>query len=130
MTSRGAACRPLACPWTPCYPACLSDAPASVVPVAVFVPVSAAVGRVSARVAGAAAVVSDRPVAGVVVDVAGQRFAEALSAAPEPAAARLAGAAVAGFVRLSAFWHPQDCSAESSSAPLLVSARFAGAPDP
>src|SRR5438477_998644 len=143
MTSRGAACRLLACPWTPCYPACLSDVPASGVPVAVFVPVSAAAGRVSARVAGAVAVVSGRSVAGVVAGVvvqrfaeplsavpepvaarpagavdgvADQRFAEALSAAPEPAA-RLAGAAAADFDRLSAFLRRQHRSAESSAAP-------------
>src|SRR5438477_4294799 len=117
MTSRGAACRLLACPWTPCYPACLSDVPASGIPVAVFVPVSAAAGRVSARVPGAVAVVSGRSVAGVVAGVVVQRFPEALSAAPEPAAARLAGAAAADFDRLSAFLRRQHRSAESSAAP-------------
>src|SRR5207249_2335023 len=53
----GAACRPWAYPWTAC---CLSDVPASGVPVAVFVRASAVADRVSVRVAEAAAVVSVR----------------------------------------------------------------------
>src|SRR5437016_3069118 len=48
VITNGAACRPLACPLPACYPAYLSDVLASGVPVAVFVPVSAAAGRVSA----------------------------------------------------------------------------------
>ena len=59
------------------------------------------------------AVASDRSVAGV----AGRRFAERLSAAPEFAAGRLAGAAAADFDRLSAFLRRQHRSAESSAAP-------------
>src|SRR6266404_1002197 len=126
MASRGAACRPS-----------LSAASA----VAVDAVAVGAVAVVSAPLAafwhlqhfsvepvaaGAVAAVSDRSVAGV----AGQRFSEALSAAPESAAARLADAAVAGFVQLSVFWHPQHFSAEAFAAPGLVSARPSDAPDP
>src|SRR5881396_1956094 len=114
VTTSGAACRPGAYPWRAC---CLSDVPASGVPVAVFVRASAVAARVSVRAAEAVAVVSGRPVAGAVAGVVVQRFPEPLSAAPEPAAGRLAGAAAAGFDPLSAFLRRQHRSAESSAAP-------------
>src|SRR6267378_465548 len=152
MASRGAACRPSLSAASAVAVDAVAAVPVFGVPAAVFVPASVVAARASVRAAGAVAVVSaplaafwhlrhfsvepvaagavaavsDRSVAGV----AGQRFSEALSAAPESAAARLADAAVAGFVQLSVFWHPQHFSAEALAAPGLVSARPSDAPDP